>query len=191
MTVRDIPAVHELLARPAIAALCEASGVSFVTEHVREVLAEVREELRAGVEAGDTDTCHIESRITAAIRDSLAPSLKPVINATGVILHTNLGRAPMSAAAARAVAEAASSYTNLEYDLATGKRGKRDVHASALLERLLGVPAVVVNNNAAAVFLVLHELAVGGGVIVSRGELVENRGSVCVPDHFWRSGAGP
>ncbi len=188
MTLRDIPAVHELLARPAIAALCAESSAEYVTAHVREVLAEIREELRAGVQAG-VESSAIETRISASVRDSLTPTLRPVINATGVVLHTNLGRAPMSAAAAHAVAEAASSYTNLEYDLGTGTRGKRDAHASALLQRLLGVPAVVVNNNAAAVFLVLHELAAGGEAIVSRGELVEIGGSFRVPDIMARSGA--
>ena len=183
-TLRDIPAVHELLARPAIAALCAEAGVHYVTARVREVLAEVREELKQGAALGS-----LEERVAAVVRDGLAPSLRSVINATGVVLHTNLGRAPMSAAAARAVAEAAASYTNLEYDLAGGKRGKRDVHAATLLQRLLGVPAVVVNNNAAAVFLVLHELGAGGECIVSRGELVEIGGAFRVPDIMARSGA--
>jgi L-seryl-tRNA(Ser) seleniumtransferase len=183
-TLREIPAVHELLARPAIAALCAEASVEYVTARLREVLAEVREELRDGPVIG-----LLEERVVAAVRDSLAPSLRPVINATGVVLHTNLGRAPMSAAAARAVAEAAASYTNLEYDLASGKRGKRDAHAATLLQRLLGVPAVVVNNNAAAVFLALHELGAGGECIVSRGELVEIGGAFRVPDILARSGA--
>ena len=182
--LREIPAVHELLSRPEIAALSAAFGTEYVTEIVREVLAEVREELRAGKELGG-----LEERIISAIRSGLAPTLRTVINATGVILHTNLGRAPLSAEAVRAVAEAAASYTNLEYDLAAGKRGKRDVHAAALLRRLLGVPAVVVNNNAAAVFLVLNELASGGEAIVSRGELVEIGGSFRVPEIMQRSGA--
>ena len=185
-TLRDIPAVHEVLSRPAIAELCETISVEYVTDRVREVLAEVREEIVARAFRPAQD---LESRIVSAVRAGLAPTLRPVINATGVILHTNLGRAPMSAAAAQAVAEAASSYTNLEYDLETGRRGKRDVHAAWLLKRLLGVPAVVVNNNAAAVFLALHELAAGGVVIVSRGELVEIGGSFRVPDILTRSGA--
>jgi L-seryl-tRNA(Ser) seleniumtransferase len=183
-TLREIPAVHELLARPEIAALCAEAGTEYVTEIVREVLADVREELRGGKELGS-----LEERIAGAIRCGLEPTLRPVINATGVILHTNLGRAPLSAEAVRAVAEAAASYTNLEYDLVSGKRGKRDVHAAALLHRLLGVPALVVNNNAAAVFLVLNELASGGEAIVSRGELVEIGGSFRVPDIMQRSGA--
>jgi len=182
--LREIPAVHELLARPEIAALGAACGTEYVTDVVREVLAEVRQELRGGKDLG-----LLEDRIVGAIRRGLEPSLRPVINATGVILHTNLGRAPLSAEAVRAVAEAAASYTNLEYDLAAGKRGKRDVHAAELLRRLLGVPAVVVNNNAAAVFLVLHELASGGEAVVSRGELVEIGGSFRVPDIMQRSGA--
>ncbi len=183
-TLRDIPAVHEILSRPAIAALSAECGVEYATSVVREVLNEVREELRAGGSLGD-----VEERIAAAIRRGIAPTLRPVINATGVILHTNLGRAPLSADAVRAVTEAAAGYTNLEYDLAAGKRGKRDVHAAALLKRLLGVPAIVVNNNAAAVFLVLHEIAGGGEAIVSRGELVEIGGSFRVPDIMRESGA--
>jgi L-seryl-tRNA(Ser) seleniumtransferase len=182
--LREIPAVHELLARPEIAALSTKVGTGYVTAVVREVLAEVREELRSGKELSGVD-----ERIVAAIHRGLAPSLRPVINATGVILHTNLGRAPLSADAVRAVAEAAASYNNLEYDLPAGKRGKRDVHAATLLQRLLGVPAVVVNNNAAAVFLVLNELASDGEAIVSRGELVEIGGSFRVPDIMQRSGA--
>ncbi len=182
--LREIPAVHELLARPEIAALCAETGKEYVTAVMREVLTEVRGELRGGNDAG-----LLQERIVAAIRRGLQPSLRPVINATGVILHTNLGRAPLSAEAVRAMALAAASYTNLEYDLAFGKRGKRDVHAAGLLRRLLGVPAVVVNNNAAAVFLVLNELASGGEAIVSRGELVEIGGSFRVPDIMQRSGA--
>ncbi len=125
----------------------------------------------------------------AAVRAGTDPSLKQVINATGVILHTNLGRAPMSEAALTAVGHAGRRYTNLEFDLQTGRRGKRDVHAAGLLQQLLGVPAVVVNNNAAAVFLVLHALGSGGEVIVSRGELVEIGGSFRVPDIMAASGA--
>jgi L-seryl-tRNA(Ser) seleniumtransferase len=190
-SLRDIPAVHELLARPEIAELCAASGTEYVTAVVREVLANVREQLRAGKDVSELEES-IVTAIHAAIREGLRPTLRPVINATGVILHTNLGRAPLSADAVRAVAEAAASYTNLEYDLSAGKRGKRDVHAAALFRRLLGVPAIVVNNNAAAVFLVLHELAGqngGGEAIVSRGELVEIGGSFRVPDIMQRSGA--
>jgi L-seryl-tRNA(Ser) seleniumtransferase len=107
----------------------------------------------------------------------------PVINATGVVLHTNLGRAPL------AEVPFLRGYSNLEYDLTSGRRGKRDVHAAVLLERLLGAPAIVVNNNAAAVFLTLNELAAGGEVIVSRGELIEIGDGFRIPDIMARSGA--
>lgn len=185
--LREIPSVNELLLRPAITELCEKAGREYATERVREVLAELRAELVAS--QSQALLAGLEARVIAAIRAGLAPSLRPVINATGVILHTNLGRAPLSNAAADAVSEAARGYTNLEYDLETGRRGKRDVHAAVLLRQLLGVPAVVVNNNAAAVFLVLHTLAAGGEVIVSRGELVEIGGSFRVPDIMAGSGA--
>jgi L-seryl-tRNA(Ser) seleniumtransferase len=111
------------------------------------------------------------------------PSLHRVINATGVVLHTNLGRAPLSSGGL------APGYSNLEYDLAAGTRGKRDAHVASLLERLTGQPAIVVNNNAAAVYLVLNELAAGREVIVSRGELIEIGDGFRIPDIMARSGA--
>jgi L-seryl-tRNA(Ser) seleniumtransferase len=122
-------------------------------------------------------------------------SLRPVINATGVILHTNLGRAPLAESAIRRIAEVAGRYSNLEFDIAVGERGKRDVHVERLFSRLLnqegvsGIRTVVVNNCAAAVMLALNTLAEGGEVIVSRGELVEIGGSFRVPDVMAKSGA--
>ena len=123
-----------------------------------------------------------------------AYSLRPVINATGVILHTNLGRAPLSEAALQHVAEISRGYSNLEFDLASGERGKRDAHVSRLFAQLLNsagreVSTIVVNNNAAAVLLALNALAEGGEVIVSRGELVEIGGSFRIPDVMTKSGA--
>jgi L-seryl-tRNA(Ser) seleniumtransferase len=121
-----------------------------------------------------------------AVREALAalkrPSLHNVINATGVVLHTNLGRAPL------APAEALDAYSNLEYDLGSGKRGKRDVHLTALLDRLIGAPAIAVNNNAAAVYLVLNELAAGQEVVVSRGQLIEIGDGFRIPDIMQRAG---
>ncbi len=124
----------------------------------------------------------------------MAYSLRPVINATGVILHTNLGRAPLSRAALEHVTEIAQGYCNLEFDLATGERGKRDGHVDQLFARIFGdigreVATIVVNNNAAAVLLTLNALAEGGEVIVSRGELVEIGGSFRIPDVMAKSGA--
>ena len=132
----------------------------------------------------------MEERLQA----SMTYSLRPVINATGVILHTNLGRAPIGEEALRHLAETARGYSNLEFDLATGERGKREVHVSRLLAQLLNsagreVSTIVVNNNAAAVLLSLNALAEGGEVIVSRGELVEIGGSFRIPDVMAKSGA--
>ena len=185
--LREIPAVNELLMRPAIAALIAECGREYVTARVREVLEAVRAEIASGDRPPPKE--ELETRVATAVRAGLEPSLRQVINATGVILHTNLGRAPLSETAVKAVAHAGRRYTNLEYDLGTGRRGKRDVHAATLLQQLLGVPAIVVNNNAAAVLLALHALAVGGEVIVSRGELVEIGGSFRIPDVMMASGA--
>ncbi|MCX6592043.1 MAG: L-seryl-tRNA(Sec) selenium transferase [Acidobacteria bacterium] len=145
-----------------------------VTE-IRQVLDLVRRD--------QLPVADIEARVRAALERWQQPSLKRVINATGVVLHTNLGRAPLAPLAP------VDGYSNLEYDLATGKRGKRDAHTAPLLERLLGVPAIAVNNNAAAVYLALHELAAGQEVIVSRGELIEIGDGFRIPDIMQRSGA--
>jgi L-seryl-tRNA(Ser) seleniumtransferase len=192
-SLRDIPSVDELLSRPAIAGLSAETSRGYVAGCIREVLEEVRAEIRSrepgGADAQGDPLADLEARIAAHVHQGLAPSLAPVINATGVLLHTNLGRAPLSATAAERVRQAAASYTNLEYDLAAGERGQRDVHASRLLRQLLGQPAVVVNNNAAAVLLVLNTLAEGGEVVVSRGELVEIGGSFRIPEIMAKSGA--
>jgi L-seryl-tRNA(Ser) seleniumtransferase len=121
--------------------------------------------------------------VRSAVEELHAPSLRPVINATGVVLHTNMGRAPMASFGP------IDGYSNLEYDIATGKRGKRDSHLSALLERVCGKPAIAVNNGAAAVYLALNELAAGHEVIVSRGELIEIGDGFRIPDIMTRSGA--
>ncbi len=126
----------------------------------------------------------------AHLEHAFRPSLQPVINATGVVVHTNLGRAPLAEAAIARVAEVARGYATLEYDVARGARGRRDVHAESLLCRLTGAEAaVVVNNNAAATMLILAALAAGREVIVSRGELVEIGGGFRVPDVMAQSGA--
>ena len=153
---------------------------NLIVAESRRVLDEFRERIRNN-EAVDpaSATAAVEANLAALKR----PSLKAVINATGVVLHTNLGRAPLPAF------EPISGYSNLEYDLATGRRGKRDVHAGVLLERLIGKPAIVVNNNAAATFLILNELAAGQEVIVSRGELIEIGDGFRIPDIMSKSGA--
>src|ERR1051325_10157498 len=135
-------------------------------------------------------TSTIASEIARRIRELLQPSLRRVINASGVILHTNLGRAPLPDRAIDQLRQAAGGYSNLEFDVEQGQRGKRDVHVGRVLQQLLGCEAaVVVNNNAAAVFLVLNTLGEGGEVIVSRGEQVEIGESFRIPDIMARSGA--
>jgi L-seryl-tRNA(Ser) seleniumtransferase len=151
-----------------------------VTNELRAVLAERREALLSGAKVSDVS---IDDAVKERLAKLLTPSLRPVINASGVILHTNLGRAPL------AYFQPIAGYSNLEYDLETGKRGKRDVHTQVLLDRLLGRPAIVVNNNAAAVYLVLNELAAGYEVIVSRGELIEIGDGFRIPEIMARSGA--
>ena len=191
--LRQIPAVEEILHWPAVQAWEARVGRKFLTARVREVLAGLREQIRNGEwPSADAKTAQslLEARIGEAVEQGLAYSLRPVINATGVVLHTNLGRAPLAREALEHAAEVACQYSNLEYDLATGMRGKRDVHASRLLRELLGAEAaVVVNNNAAAVLIALNTFAEGGEVIVSRGELIEIGGSFRIPEIMQKSGA--
>jgi L-seryl-tRNA(Ser) seleniumtransferase len=140
----------------------------------------MRDEMRAG---HNPDPSAIEKRVERNLARLEMPSLRRVINATGVVLHTNLGRAPL------APFEPLFGYSNLEYDLAAGRRGKRDVHASELIERLTGAPGIAVNNNAAAIYLALNELAAGYEVVVSRGELIEIGDGFRIPQIMQRSGA--
>jgi L-seryl-tRNA(Ser) seleniumtransferase len=191
--LRGIPAVEQLLHRPAMEAQAQRVGRKYLTARVRDVLAAIRSEIRAGKWKESPDGVPeslVERRIERALEGALASSLQPVINATGVILHTNLGRAPLSAEMLQHAAEIATQYSNLEYDLDTAARGERDVHVAPLLRELLGTEsAIVVNNNAAAVLLTLNTLAEGGEVIVSRGELVEIGGSFRIPEIMQKSGA--
>jgi L-seryl-tRNA(Ser) seleniumtransferase len=176
-----------------MAALGEHVGRKFLTAQVRDVLARIRTEILEGnqdLAPALLSTTAIEERIKQAVESSAAYSLQPVINATGVILHTNLGRAPLSTAMLEHAAEIATQYSNLEFDLAAARRGQRDVHISSALRDLLGAEsAIVVNNNAAAVLLTLNALAEGGEVIVSRGELIEIGGSFRIPEIMQKSGA--
>jgi L-seryl-tRNA(Ser) seleniumtransferase len=196
LRLRAIPSVDELLGQPRLLALAEKSGRELLTQVVRNVCGELRNRLKtepAQTNAPGTATCelaHLESRVIAEVERILAPSLRRVINATGVVLHTNLGRAPLSPAAATEIAETATHYSNLEYDIPRGERGKRDVHAARLLAELVGAEAaIVVNNNAAAVFLVLNTLAKDAEVVVSRGELIEIGDGFRIPDIMAESGA--
>ncbi len=193
---RKLPSVDELLRSPELAALREHDGRANVTEAARVVLERLREEIFAGgLDATGLDLAlpGLSSAVERQLHQSLSYSLRPVINATGVILHTNLGRAPLGESAIEHIREAAQSYSNLEFNIAAGERGKRDVHVDRLFRRLLNsdreVSTVVVNNNAAAVLLALNSLAEGGEVIVSRGELVEIGGSFRIPDVMAKSGA--
>jgi L-seryl-tRNA(Ser) seleniumtransferase len=176
MTFADLPSVHDLV--EDLAQKLPACPRSLITAETRRVLDQARESIRAGHALSDPAAV-----IELNLRSLAEPTLVPVINATGVILHTNLGRAPLASFAPH------PSYSNLEYDLAAGRRGKRDAHAAPLLERILGAPAIAVNNNAAAVFLALNELAAGFEVIVSRGELIEIGDGFRIPEIMARSGA--
>jgi L-seryl-tRNA(Ser) seleniumtransferase len=174
--LRDLPSVDEL-----------ARGLDdpLAVDAARAVLDRAREEIRAGVEPGD-----LAQRLAAELRAVRAPSLRRVLNATGVIVHTNLGRAPLAEEAIAQVVETARGYSNLELDLTEGTRGSRQDHVAALLRRLTGAEAaLVVNNNAAAVLLALAALGEGREVVVSRGELIEIGDGFRIPDVLARSGA--
>jgi len=176
MELRDLPSVDEL-ARDA--------GDPLAVDAARAVLARAREDIQGGADPGD-----LAARLRAELEAARAPSLRRVLNATGVIVHTNLGRAPLAPEALARVNEAARGYSNLELDLAGGVRGSRQDHLAALLRRLTGAEAsLVVNNNAAAVLLALAALAEGREVVVSRGELLEIGDGFRIPEVLARSGA--
>ena len=189
---RQIPKVDQFLARPSVADWIRRAGHEFVVVEIQRLLNEVRDGIRSdpagAVEA--TGLERLERVLSERLQARLVPGLRSVINATGVILHTNLGRAPLSAAAQISLSSLSGRYANLEYDISEGRRSQRDKTIRPLLEELLGCEAVaVVNNNAAAVFLILNTLAQGREVIVSRGELVEIGGTFRIPDVMARSGA--
>lgn len=190
--LRQIPAVDQLLLRPAINAWIVCTSHEFVVAEIQRTLQEIRTSIRLdGKDAvADVSPEHLETILEAKLRDRLRPGLRSVINAAGVILHTNLGRAPLSVAAQDSLSALSSGYTNLEYDISAGQRSQRDRLVEPLLQEVLGCEAVtVVNNNAAAVFLILNTLAQGKEVVVSRGELVEIGGSFRIPEIMVRSGA--
>ena len=196
--LRQIPSVDELLSQPRLAELAKRVDRSLVVEVARTVLDDLRARitgqiataLLAEISPVACDRSALEERITTLVEQILARSLLPVINATGVILHTNLGRAPLPESVVEEFRRAATQYSNLEYDLEAGARGKRDVHTGELLTRLTGAEAaVVVNNCAAAVLVTLAALARGGEVIVSRGELIEIGDGFRIPEIMEQSGA--
>ncbi len=213
---RELPSVDELLRQPEVIKLAVSHGNAAVTDAARAVLGKLREEISSGLLNSTLPLAlgGLTGAIEAHLRRVLAYSLCAVINATGVILHTNLGRAPLSEGALAHIRETGSGYSNLEFEIESGERGKRDVHVDRLFRKLLSggdlarsarlrprgtaeaavsttadTATVAVNNNAAAVLLALNTLADGGEVIVSRGELVEIGGSFRIPDVMAKSGA--
>jgi len=199
---RKLPSVDELMRSPQLASLTASHGHAAVTDAIRVVLGRVRDEIASGLideRSVDLAISGLPAAVEQQLRIALGYSLRTVINATGVILHTNLGRAPLAQAAIDRIRETAAAYSNLEFELSAGERGKRDVHVDRLFQRLLAdeagagrsarVSTIVVNNNAAAVLLALNTLAESGEVIVSRGELVEIGGSFRIPDVMAKSGA--
>ena len=202
---RKLPSVDDVMRGPAVRLLAASYGHDSIVDAARVVLGRLRQEIISGLldeEALELALSRLAGAVENQLRQTLGYSLRPVINATGVILHTNLGRAPLGDAAIERIRETAASYSNLEFDLAAGARGRRDVHVDRLFQRLLRegmksgevdkpapVSTILVNNNAAAVLLALNTVAEGGEVIVSRGELVEIGGSFRIPDVMAKSGA--
>jgi L-seryl-tRNA(Ser) seleniumtransferase len=187
--LRQLPKVDTLLEREDISALCESVSRTLVVDAVREAVDEVRTSILAGQPA-DPSTDAVAAHAIAKVREKARRSLRRVINATGIVVHTNLGRSPLAESAIEAVSEVARGYSTLEYDVVSGERGSRHVHVEELICRLTGAEAAMaVNNNAAAVMLALAGLARGKEAIVSRGQLVEIGGSFRVPDVMRESGA--
>jgi L-seryl-tRNA(Ser) seleniumtransferase len=199
---RKLPSVDDVMRGPAACALAASYGHDSVADAARVVLARLRQEITSGLldhGALELALSGLAGAVENQLRQALEYSLRPVINATGVILHTNLGRAPLGETAIEHIRETAASYSNLEFDPIAGLRGNRDVHVDRLFQRLLdegikgdkpaSVSTIVVNNNAAAVLLALNTLADGGEVVVSRGELVEIGGAFRIPDVMAKSGA--
>ena len=185
---RQLPAVGRVLDHPAVVALREQFSSERLTAAVRTELDRVRESLKAG--EGSTDLGAIASAVVRKLSASESPMLRTVINATGIVLHTNLGRSPMAEVAARAAYEVARGYLNLELDLGTGKRSSRQDPIRDGVKAMTGAEAAtVVNNCAAATVIVLRALATGKEVIVSRGQLIEIGGSFRIPEIMAASGA--
>lgn len=186
--LRKLPSVNRLLQTNLLVDLIKVHGQRLVTDAVRSELELARQQIMAGQSARSIEA--LAGASAARLATEVTPSLQPVINATGVIIHTNLGRALLSERAKEAMLQVASTYSNLEYDLEGGARGSRYVHAADLLCRLTGAEAaVVVNNNAGAVILALTALAQGSEVIISRGQLVEIGGGFRIPEIMAQSGA--
>ena len=189
---RVIPSIEQLRQRAAVAGLERQHGHVATLDALRQAADAVRADIAAGRHVGAADDVarDIERRLAWQLAGEARGSLRPVINATGVVIHTNLGRAPLASMALGRVFDVAQGYANLEYDLQNGRRGSRSVHAAPLLTALTGAEAAAVtNNNAAATMLILAALGAGREVIISRGELVEIGGGFRVPDVMAQSGA--
>ena len=188
MQFRNLPSVDSVLANQDVAAAAQSFDREWVVDLVREALDSAREQIRQG---GDSpDAGDLASSVCQMIHDTMRAEPRQVINATGVVIHTNLGRAPLSRAAIEASNQAAQGYSNLEFDLATGRRGSRQAQVQSLLRQITGAEAaLVVNNNASAMLLGLSALASGKEVVVSRSEAVEIGGGFRVPDVLRQSGA--
>ncbi|MBI2757967.1 MAG: L-seryl-tRNA(Sec) selenium transferase [Chloroflexi bacterium] len=188
--LQTLPSIEQLLQTARAAQLTAAYGRPLTLDALRSTLDEARARLKTDPQAAAPENEFILSESESRLSAWTQPTLQPVINATGVILHTNLGRAPLSKATIAAMSEAAQNYSNLEFDLETGKRGSRLIHAEDILKKLLGVPAaVVVNNNASAVLLVFSALASKKRVVIARSQLIEIGGGFRVPDVMKQSGA--
>lgn len=188
MSLRDLPSVDHLLKSEPLQPLIENYGRSLVLAATRATLESTRERIRGGHPPPTVED--LTAHLSATLESWLEPTLLPVINASGVILHTNLGRAPLSDAATAAALAAASQYSNLEFDLEAGGRGHRDQHAEGLLVQLTGAEAaLIVNNNAGAVLLALTGLAHGKEVLISRTQLIEIGGGFRIPEVLKQSGA--
>jgi L-seryl-tRNA(Ser) seleniumtransferase len=186
----SLPAVEKLLSHPRVRELAGRFPPMVVKQAVRGAVSDARARLKSGPASGVISEPTLLALIEDWLLKSITPRLTPVINATGIILHTNLGRAPLAASAIDHIAAIASGYSNLEFDLDEGRRGSRRDHLSGLITEITGAPAsLVVNNNAAAVLVALNSLAEGREVIVSRGELVEIGGAFRIPDVMEKSGA--
>ena len=190
MNLHGLPSVEHLLQTQLAAELIARFGRPSTIKAIRAVLDEVRAHALSNESLTLPGREHILTDAAALLVEWASPTLVPVINASGVILHTNLGRAPLSTAALKAMEAVSHGYSNLEFDLDTGKRGSRLLHAEALLKRLTGAEAaIIVNNNAAAMLLVLAALARSKRVIISRSQMVEIGGEFRVPDVMKQSGA--
>ncbi len=185
-----LPAVDKLLSHPHVKELAGRYPAMVVKRAVRDAVSDARTRLKSDPDSGAISEPTLLALIEGWLLKSITPRLIPVINATGIILHTNLGRAPLADEAIKHVAAIAAGYSNLEFDLDEGRRGSRRDHLADLITEITGAPAsLVVNNNAAAVLTALNSLAEGGEVIVSRGELVEIGGAFRIPDVMEKSGA--